>query len=88
MLTTTYHANHMSFDIRVPAPDRGQGVGSALLADLIMESDELRLPIRIWCEPDPEMCAPARLAQWYARFGFVATGRVAPGAIEMIRPCD
>ena len=85
MLTATYEPDHISVDIRVPAEARGQGIGTSLMYDLIEEADELRLPIRIWCEPDPEMCTAATLARWYAKFGFVATGRTAPGAIEMVR---
>lgn len=75
-----------SFDIQVPAHLRGQGIGSAVMYDLIEQADELGMALDIWCEPDPQMCSPEVLSKWYERFGFERTGVTKPGAIRMYRP--
>ena len=75
-----------TFDIRVPAHLRSQGHGTAAMYDLIEWADEVGVALEVWCEPDPELCSPGKLAAWYTRFGFERTGETMPGAIRMLRP--
>lgn len=77
-----------TFDIAVAPAYRGAGLGSAALADLTQLADELGVALRIQAEPDPEMCSPQRLAEWYAGFGFEPTGPCRRGAIPMYRPIE
>jgi ribosomal protein S18 acetylase RimI-like enzyme len=55
-------------DIALLAPFRGQGLGSALLADLIAEADAAGKPLSIHVE----MNNPAR--SWYEGLGFEQAG--------------
>ncbi|AUB80431.1 GNAT family N-acetyltransferase [Candidatus Thiodictyon syntrophicum] len=59
-------------DIALLAAARGQGIGTALLADLVRAADQSALPVTLYVEGHN----PAR--RLYERLGFVAAGEAIP----------
>jgi GNAT superfamily N-acetyltransferase len=68
----------LSIDIvLVPGPHRGQGVGSALIARVLLLADLTRRPVFVDARPigTSSEAALHRLVAYYQRFGFVETGQ-------------
>lgn len=68
--------------VKVVEGERGSGLGSALLANLIAQADREGRWMSLQCEPD-------RSGEWivsfYERFGFAVLRECAPGVLIMTR---